>query len=150
MKFIIRNCRDDKLKFEVGEAIKFYSGQLMHVNLSRKLTVTINFRAIENGCYAECYPSSIINDKPRKFTININKKTIDPILALSHEMVHVKQYAKRELSICHTMWKARRVSVSLQEDDHYRDRPWEKEAEHLEAHLYGDFKKWFSDEYQTF
>lgn len=76
-------------------------------------------------------------DTNRKFELEIKKgmKLYDLISTVCHEMVHVKQYAKREMSLDYnsgrTRWKAKLIS----ENTKYLDQPWEKEAFKLEENL---------------
>jgi hypothetical protein len=51
------------------------------------------------------------------------------IATIVHEMIHVKQYARKELRNVNgrTMWKTKDYS-----DVNYMDTPWEKEAYKLE------------------
>ena len=132
MKVIIKNCRNKRLKAKLLEAIEFYADKLMHPNLSRNIGVTIKLKKMKD-CYGECAPSWYNHqDKPRKFVMVIDPKEEDPIYTLAHEMYHVKQFAKGELSHCMTYWKSRRVS----EDTPYRNQPWEKESFSNDYQLY--------------
>jgi hypothetical protein len=86
-----------------------------------------------------------INIRPREFTIRIDsgmgkKRTL---LALAHEMVHVKQYALgqlkdylRDSSVC--SWLDERHSKN---DGGYFTWPWEVEAHGMESELYLGFNK---------
>ena len=86
-----------------------------------------------------------INIRPREFTIRIDsgmgkKRTL---LALAHEMVHVKQYALgqlkdylRDSSVC--SWLDERHSKT---DGGYFTWPWEVEAHGMESELYLGFNK---------
>jgi hypothetical protein len=86
-----------------------------------------------------------INIRPREFTIRIDsgmgkKRTL---LALAHEMVHVKQYALgqlkdylRDSSVC--SWLDERHSKT---DGGYFTWPWEVEAHSMESELYLGFNK---------
>ena len=66
-------------------------------------------------------------------------KIFDLISALCHEMVHVKQYARKELRDVYdgawhvgTMWKK---SPKNWDNVEYMEQPWEKEAYRLEVPL---------------
>lgn len=80
--------------------------------------------------------------RPRRFRIVINSKLSKrrQLLALGHELVHVKQFAKGELggtyqfnNITFTKWKKRYVDESK---CHYFDLDWEVEAHGKEYGLY--------------
>lgn len=55
---------------------------------------------------------------------------------LAHEMVHVKQFARGELSSSLQHWKGRDHS-----DTEYWDQPWEKEARRLQNKMVLEFEK---------
>ena len=55
---------------------------------------------------------------------------------LAHEMVHVKQFAKGELSGNLSRWKTRDHS-----NTEYWDQPWEKEARRLQSKLVAKFEQ---------
>jgi len=62
----------------------------------------------------------------------------DFVVTLCHEMVHVKQYARRELIQRHDHYRWRKTRMS--KDVAYFDRPWEKEAYELENKLAETFE----------
>lgn len=55
---------------------------------------------------------------------------------LAHEMVHVKQFARKELTGNLQHWKGRDHS-----DTDYWDQPWEKEARRLQHKMVVEFEK---------
>jgi len=55
---------------------------------------------------------------------------------LAHEMVHVKQFARGELSSSLQHWKGRDHT-----DTEYWDQPWEKEARRLQNKMVLQFEK---------
>lgn len=67
--------------------------------------------------------------------IDAKLKRAKQMLVLSHEMIHVKQYAKNELTILddrRVKWKEREYFVSRGPN---RDMPWEDEAYHADYNL---------------
>jgi hypothetical protein len=71
------------------------------------------------------------NHRPREFKICINSKLCrkKQLLALAHEIVHVKQWSKGEMQDTmrgpsHIKWKAEYIPETV----HYYDLPWEVEA----------------------
>jgi hypothetical protein len=84
-------------------------------------------------CYGMCHATQHNKQGvPRNFVLVISPKGEDPIATLAHEMIHVKQFAKGELSHCLTYWKGKEIS----EDTEYRKQPWEKEAYAHDIGLY--------------
>lgn len=80
------------------------------------------------------YGYVLCTDNHKSFEIEIRKgmKLYDIISTVCHEMVHVKQYYRKELAHAgkeHT-WKRKSYS-----DLSYADQPWEKEAFKLEEGL---------------
>ena len=57
------------------------------------------------------------------------------VTALCHEMVHVKQFAKKEMvdgiKTGVPIWKSKKISLNT----NYWDLPWEKEAYRMEKKL---------------
>lgn len=79
----------------------------------------------------------------REFEIEIEKdRPIDELLVtLAHEMVHLKQFATRELTSSHvpahiSRWQGREINENLV---NYWDLPWEIEAHGRERGLFYRF-----------
>lgn len=88
--------------------------------------------------------------KPRefKFELNANQGKRKQLLALAHEMVHVKQYARGEmvddLTGAVRKWQGKFVKkggTALGEYENYYDLPWEIEAHGREFGLYEMYKE---------
>lgn len=136
-------------KREITEACNFYAGLLMDPRTVRNLNIDIEL-VKKHDMMGECI-SDDDERYPRFFTIILRDGPGDDdyLKTLAHEMVHVKQYAKRELVsgimvaakggfkiTCKWMgdvWKPK-----SKEDDYY-DSPWEIEAYGREVGLY---KRW--------
>jgi len=115
-----------------------------NIYLDIKLTKGLKQR---EKAYGYCH---IIDDnlsKPREFMIELDasmKYGFDQILTwLAHEMVHLKQFVRKELWDYETgrvQWKSRTYG-RLNHDD----QPWEREAYRLEGELYEEFEEWYYD-----
>ena len=127
------------------EALKFYGKLLISNCIYNKITVTLEFDAslCSTNDYAYCYyQPDPYNPSLRNFIISIdpNLSKKDALLALAHEIVHVKQYSKGELKdylrANKTKWCGQLV-----EADHmdYWDLPWEIEAHGREKGMYLKF-----------
>jgi hypothetical protein len=122
------------------EAVKFYGRQLLGETLYHKLEITINFETFKSNSneYAFC-EWEFENHRSRDFIITIDKKLSESamLLALAHEMVHVKQYAKGELKdylkVHKSKWKGEIIDPNVVD---YWDQPWEIEAHGREKGLY--------------
>lgn len=79
----------------------------------------------------DVYGYCMEEDDNRTFTLTINKglNLYDLVSTIIHEMIHVKQYARKELYNRHgkVMWKRKDYTGV-----NYADTPWEKEAYKLE------------------
>lgn len=94
----------------------------------RTLDILVSFEKIDAFGYC------MEEDGNREFTITIRKglPIQELIGTLVHEMIHVKQYARKELRNINgqTLWKKSDFTGV-----DYADAPWEKEAYELEAPL---------------
>ena len=104
----------------------------------RTLDITVSFKKLQesHGAYGFCNIADYYS-KNREFILDIDKdiRLYDLVSTICHEMVHVKQYVKGELSDLFsesgTKWKKKKFSL----DYNYDDSPWEKEAFRLEEKL---------------
>jgi uncharacterized alpha/beta hydrolase family protein len=118
-----------KKEREVAEAVVAWSLKKLMPRM-RTLSVTVQFNKLD--AYGYC----MMGDNNREFVLDINKglNLPDLISTIVHEMIHVKQYARKELRYDRNgnqMWKKSRVSANTA----YMDEPWEKEAYRLEKKL---------------
>ena len=134
----------DKLE----EAARFFAAQLMHARTVQKLVIDLEVvRSLD--VTGECI-SEDEHKNPRYFTIRLKQQPLDDMIrTLAHEMVHVKQYAKNELS---KQFRVARGGIRIgskwhgefwdpkSKEDGYWDAPWEIEAYGREVGLY---HKWF-------
>jgi hypothetical protein len=131
---------------ELFNAIVFYGEKLM----SKRMLLGIELRVVfipkleaHYNTVGDCTWEDD-NIRPREFVIRLDadmgKRKM--LIALAHEMVHVKQYAKcemRDMMRCsHTKWYRETVNT---DDINYWDLPWEIEAHGREAGLYVRFKQ---------
>tara|TARA_R110000851_G_scaffold13304_1_gene45499 strand:+ start:2595 stop:3029 length:435 start_codon:yes stop_codon:yes gene_type:complete len=74
-------------------------------------------------------------DNNRTFEIELDRKlTLRKLMeTLAHEMVHVKQYARREFHPSYNMWRGKTYNP---EKVSYWDLPWEIEAHGREVGLF--------------
>lgn len=89
----------------------------------RTLEIDVTIKQIE--AYGYC----MMADTNRQFDLEIRKglSLYELISTVCHEMIHVKQYARKELSLTPTgqnKWKAKQIPEKVE----YENLPWEKEA----------------------
>lgn len=105
--------------------------------LPRYRTLDIKVRIkpmVDMGCCTK------LDDKGRQFKIHLQQgmSLYDMISSVCHEMVHLKQFARRELRWCNkyhnNMWKK-----AIHNYTPYDSQPWEKEAYRFEKRLAIEF-----------
>jgi len=125
----------------VRNAARWMVCDLMNHRLSDTLTIRIKLvkDLLKSECiYGDCEWTDD-NRRPKEFTVRLyaglsRKRTLK---TLAHELIHVKQFARREL-YDHIMnadlvtWKGQRVDS---QQVSYEDHPWEKEAYEMEKPL---------------
>ena len=97
----------------------------------KTLEIVVNLKDLKGQAYGYCMEG----DNNREFELEIDKNLnlYDLVSTICHEMVHVKQYARRELRCDrdgNQMWKKGKYN-----NVQYADAPWEKEAFKLERGL---------------
>ena len=135
----------DKLEM----ATRFFASHLLHARTIPN--ITIDLEIVRNlDVQGECINEDDTKN-PRYFTIRLKAQKLDEMIkTLGHEMVHVKQYAKNELSknmrltrgrdgqdtiTLGSKWMGSWWTPKSKEDD-YWDSPWEIEAYGREVGLY--------------
>ena len=118
-----------KDKRALAEKTVAWSIKKLGLNRMSSLSIDVVLRKMKKGEYGYCN----IIESNRSFIIEVNKNVSlkDFVSTIIHEMVHVKQFARNEMSAYGMRWKTRIVS----ENTKYVDLPWEKEAYKLEKKL---------------
>lgn len=118
-------------------ATKWWLEYLCGKRLASNLTVTIeliDYLRRDQGVLGDCCGFEDDNNRPREFWIRIDTKQTPytRMLALAHELIHVKQYAKNEMFDYQNraLYGATRFKneVYWAQQMSYRELPWEKEA----------------------
>ena len=132
----------------VGNACTFYGERLLGKRMANNIYVDIKLTKglkKKEGAYGFCHIVDDSLSRPREFMIELDtsmKWPFDQILTwLAHEMVHLKQFVRKELWDYETgrvQWKSRTYGKV-----HYDDQPWEREAYRLEGVLYEEFEEWY-------
>lgn len=119
-------------KKEVLYAAKFFAECMTGPRLSKNLDLMITFNKLKEA-EGYCFPvDDYEKNGPRTFEIEIDKVMgrKDILRVLAHEIVHVKQYARKELKKLEgnvASWNGKTLRVT---GDHiqYLFLPWEIEA----------------------
>ena len=95
----------------------------------RTLEITVNIKKIKGDAVGYC----MMEDTNREFEIECSKELTlkDFVTTLCHEMIHVKQYYRKEMTDTSMRWKKKVVPETTK----YFDLPWEKEAYRLQDKL---------------
>ena len=138
-----------KLYQAVGNAAMFYGEVLLGKRMANNIYLTIKLtRKLKQKeqAYGFCHITDDSLSRPREFMIELdasmNYRFNDILTWLAHEMVHLKQFVRKELwdyESGSVQWKSRRFVRSPE----YDDQPWEKEAYRLEGELYEMFEEWY-------
>lgn len=94
----------------------------------RTLEITVNIKKIKDAA-GYC----MMENTNREFEIEVSRDLTlrDFITTLAHEMVHVRQYARKEMDDTGLRWK----NAKVKKGTNYWDLPWEKEAYRLQDKL---------------
>ena len=128
-----------KYKRNLAEDVVNFCIQKM---MPRMKTLDICVQLSDDMEYADGYCLAV--DK-REFVVEIDSrlKGDDFITALTHEMVHVKQYARGETKDVNQFtksWKGDEYISFFSTIDDYMELPWEKEAYNLQEVLCSEYK----------
>jgi hypothetical protein len=128
---------------QMADAVHFYAEYLMSDRLLRNIhiEVVVETDLIRNEKDQAYCVSMSDSGAAREFEISIDaglgKRAM--LLALAHEMVHVKQYARGELKYNSRQRLHRFQGVSYSPQHVYWEQPWEIEAFGRELGLYRMF-----------
>lgn len=140
MEIEIRGRSDKANLDQLRNAAEWYAQRLMGPRLSPNIFLLIRFRKNllnRRNIWAECSPLER-GANPRSFEINLdahagNRTTL---ITLAHEMVHVKQFARRELVEIKKDTVFKWYGERYEDDVVYWEQPWEIEAHGREIGLY--------------
>lgn len=113
------------------QAVEAAVGHAIQELMPRMKTLDIQLDIVDIKSAATGF--CMMTDDNRTFEIEVDRKQglLSLISTVLHEMVHVKQYARREID--GVRWQWRKTPVS--EDTAYADLPWEVEAYELQDTL---------------
>lgn len=130
---------------QIANAVYFYAEYLMSARLLKNLEIEIVLEKnlIKNeGDQAYCVDMSDTGaSRDFEITVDAGMSKRALLIAIAHEMVHVKQYAKGELKYLSSKKLQRFQGKAYTPDHMYWERPWEIEAFGRELGLYNMFKE---------
>ncbi len=95
----------------------------------KTLEIEVQIKKLTGDAVGWC----MMEDDNREFTIDVhNKLTLkDFVTTICHEMVHVKQYSRKETCGYGEKWKGKKINPKTP----YYNLPWEKEAYKMQDKL---------------
>ena len=134
---ILRVTGGTKYQREVAEKVVYWATKKLGIHRMRTLYVQAVLTKIKN---ADGY-CSMEDDEKRTFTIEVDKtlKLRQLIMTLIHEMVHVKQFARNEMTDYLVNGRYRWKSKTISQNTPYEKMPWEREALRLQEKLTDEF-----------
>ena len=122
----------------VEDAVK-WSIKKLNLHGIRTLNLTFSIKSLKS-LYGQLEQ---LDDKRREFSVVLDKNvdTKDLIRTVIHEMVHIKQYIRKEMDSEIVGSRMRWKSKTYPYDIEYNDMPWEKEANKLETKYGNEYLK---------
>lgn len=99
----------------------------------RNIDIEVKLNKMTDDAVGYC----LMGESNRHFELEIDKdlNIKDLVMTLCHEMVHVKQYVRKEMDDWNGLAVARWKNKTVLPETSYYDLPWEKEAYELQAKL---------------
>lgn len=141
MEIKIKGRTKNLTKKDTKTIVEYLGQYFLGKRLSNYIYIEVQYKKM-NDVYGLCDTIDFENRDSREFILYINKDMtrIRTIKTLIHEMVHVRQIARRHYEQCSKYeyrWMGKKVE--MYEDD-YEDMPWEIEAVSYEKSLYEECK----------
>ena len=128
-----------KKQRQVVEHVVKWSIKKLNLHRIRTLNLTFSIKSLKS-LYGQLEQ---LDDKRREFSVVLDKNvdTKDLIRTVIHEMVHIKQYIRKEMDSEIVGSRMRWKSKTYPYDIKYDDMPWEKEANRLETKYGNEYLK---------
>jgi hypothetical protein len=131
----------------VKSAARWMLGYVLGIRLANKIDITIRFEeSLKNTPIFASVMWEDNNHRPRVFDMEVCNYINDRMLmrVLSHEIVHVRQYATGDLKDLalyadYSKWKSKLIKTDGYGRTRYWDLPWEIEARKEEKDI---FREW--------
>ena len=128
-----------KKQRQVVEDVVKWSIKKLNLHRIRTLNLTFSIKSLKS-LYGQLEQ---LDDTRREFSVVLDKNvdTKDLIRTVIHEMVHIKQYIRKEMDSEIVGSRMRWKSKTYPYDIKYDDMPWEKEANRLETNYGNEYLK---------
>ena len=133
------NLYGSRIKACQRKALNYFASQLFTPQMIPNLHIRISYKSNMGNEYGwVCAEDYNMSGDPRHFIMAIAKddNVETQIRTMAHEMVHVRQFVRKELDEDMTRWKSRRVNMDIIP---YRELPWEIEAFRLGDKLFKQY-----------
>jgi hypothetical protein len=141
MEISVKGNTKNLSKKETKKIIKYLAEYLLGKRLSKYIYIEVKYQKMKD-VYGLCDTIDYECPKHREFTLFIGKdmSRIQTIKTIIHEMVHVRQFARKhyDQSGNSFTWMGKRVNL---DEDNYHRMPWEIEAVSYENPLYEECKE---------
>ena len=142
MEISIRGKTECLTKTEIRKIFDFLCKYFLGKRLSKYIFIEVEFKFL-NTVFGLCEPTDYDYKNHREFSIQIKKNMtrIKTIKTIIHEMVHVRQYARKhfkQISIDEYKWMGKNM---IMQDLDYHKMPWEIEACSYEKPVYQECKQ---------
>jgi len=117
---------DMNLKAQALMAVRFFTKELGISRLRTNIHIKFHHKLFVDNSHSEGLCESV---DPRNFIIDVALYG-NWMSTLAHELVHVKQFARKELTENLQYWKGKDHTETA-----YWEQPWEKEARRLQKKL---------------
>ena len=104
---------------EIAEAAIYWCIKKL---LPKVRTLDIDVKISNCDAYGYCLQTQ--DHKTFEIEVNTGMRLYDFISTICHEMVHVKQFYRKQLCVDSRKWKSKIISKNVD----YENQPWEKEA----------------------
>jgi hypothetical protein len=149
MEIIITGKNKVITKKEIRYALSFFGNILLGKRLAKNIYLELYNCDFDLNDMGFCSPTDWDYRNHRDFEILLNRALAkeEQLATLAHEMVHIKQYARKELKMCkgdYYKWMGKKMYLPSDKfDKKYKDGrlPWETEACLSEEWLLDFYKK---------
>ena len=143
MNVHIRGPNEVLTRSEIKTALNFFASKLMSGRLCDALSISLIHDPKMKLDGMVCWSDKHYRPRCFEMMLNPNLGKRKQLLALAHEMVHVKQYAKGELAYSSKLGLEKWHGEYIKEDQFsYYEKPWEIEAYGREVGLYHMYMSW--------
>lgn len=140
----VRNVYDPSIRKLIRSLVRWSIREIIGPRINLYITIVLTNLRETDKCSGVCeWIDDNINPREFKITIDNTQSLREQLRTITHEMIHVKQYAKNELydyirDYDKTRWKDKIFDTNKTK---YKDLPWEKEAYNLQTPILRKFMK---------